>query len=103
MDLRWAVALYRAANSAGIPFLFKQVSNNLTERGMNALGLHLAHSEGREVDPETVDCVRQYPELSASFSPPNPKGVRWSSSDWSKYLRDHPGALTGQDPAPPLR
>lgn len=74
MDLRWAAAPYQVAKSASIPFLFKQVSHNLIERGINALGLYLAWSDGRSVDPATVDCVRQYPELSDSFSPPSPKG-----------------------------
>jgi protein gp37 len=90
MDLRWAAALYQKAHSAGIPFLFKQVSHNLTERGINALGLFLGQLSGNPADPEIVDCVREYPKLSVPFTPPEPKGVRWSKQDWAKYLRHHP-------------
>jgi protein gp37 len=89
MDLRWAAALYQTAHSAGVPFLFKQVSHNLTERGINALGLLLAQRSGRPADPERVDRIRQYPKLAVPFTPPAPKGVRWTGEDWTKYLRTH--------------
>ena len=89
MDLRWAATLYQTAHSAGVPFLFKQVSHNLTERGINALGLLLAQRSGKPTDPETVDCIRQYPKLAVPFTPPSPKGVRWTTEDWTKYLRTH--------------
>ena len=81
MDLRWAAALYQTARAAGVPFLFKQVSHNLTERGINALGLLLAQRSGKPADPERVDCIRQYPKFEVPFMPPAPKGVRWSGED----------------------
>jgi protein gp37 len=89
MDLRWAASLYETAHSAGVPFVFKQVSHNLTERGINALGLFLAQRSGKPADPEKVDCIRQYPKLTGPFTPPAPKGVRWTGEDWTKYLRTH--------------
>jgi protein gp37 len=87
MDLRWAASLYDAASAAGVPFMFKQVSDFRTERGINALGLYLARRNGENVDPETVDCVRQYPSTSLSFSQPQPRGVRWTQNDWEKCCR----------------
>lgn len=87
MDLRWTALLYDSAQKAGVPFLFKQISHNTTERGINALGLYLAEREGRVADPATVDCVRQYPEAALTFIPPEPKGVRLDADDWAKIRR----------------
>lgn len=83
MDLQWAASLFDAAGRAKVPFLFKQVSDNKTERGINALGLYLAHRAGKNPDPETVDCVRQYPKTELSFIQPQPKGQRWTRDEWS--------------------
>ncbi len=92
MELSWAASLYDACRKKQVPFLFKQVSNIHTERGINALGLFVAHRAGKPANPKTVDCIRQYPRpgFPISFTPPKPKGVRWSEHDWGKYLRDHP-------------
>ena len=87
MDLHWAASLYDSAQKAGVPFLFKQISHNTTERGINALGLYLAHRDGRTVDPETVDCVRQYPAFNFPVSPPEPKGNRLDGKGWAAYCR----------------
>ena len=87
MDLRWAASLYDSAQKAGVPFLFKQVSHNKTERGINALGLYLADRQGKTADPTNVDCVRQYPMVELEFSPPEPKGVRLDAAGWGKYRR----------------
>ena len=91
MNLDWAAGLYDTAQKAQTPFLFKQVSHNMTERGINALGLYLAHRKGEKVDPDTVDCVRQYPETPLSFSPPEPKGVRWTQNDWERFTKKECG------------
>lgn len=87
MDLRWAASLYDASQKAGVPFLFKQVSHNMTERGINALGLYLAYRNEEAADPETVDCIRQYPEVDLQFRLPEPKGVRLDAEGWGKYRR----------------
>jgi len=87
MDLRWAAALYDRAASAKIPFLFKQISHQKTERGINALGLYIAQRDGElpPPAPETVDCIRQYPDTGLSFNLPAPKGQRWTRGEWMRF------------------
>ena len=90
MKLRWAASLYDAAQKARVPFLFKQVSHNMTERGIKALGLYLTERDGRSADPEIVDCIRQYPKVNLRYSHPEPKGVRLDAKRWEKYRRKLP-------------
>ena len=87
MDLCWAASLYDASQKARVPFLFKQVSHNMTERGINALGLYLAHREGKTSEPDTVDCIRQFPDSALEFIPPEPEGIRLDAEGWAKYRR----------------
>lgn len=101
MDLRWAAALCDAASNSGVPFLFKQVSDQKTERGINALGLYLAHRNGKDAAPESVDCVRQYPTNALKFSIPTPKGIRWTQEDWDRYKPGLKGIWKG-NPVPKL-
>jgi protein gp37 len=90
MDLRWAVSLYDTAQKAGVPFLFKQVSHHMTERGINALGLYLADRDSEPADPETVDCVREYPKVPGQrIIPPGIQGVRLNQPEWESYRRRH--------------
>jgi protein gp37 len=87
MNIEWAAALYRTAQAANVPFLFKQVSHQGAERGINALGLYLAEQiEGAPLpDPATVDCVREYPDSDLFFWKPEAEGQRFKQGDWDKY------------------
>jgi hypothetical protein len=90
MELRWTAGLYDTAHSAGVPFLFKQISHTKPEQGINALGLYLAHRAGTMVNPETVDCVREYPKVPGHpIIPPGIQGVRLNQSEWESYRRRH--------------
>jgi protein gp37 len=88
MDLSWAASLYETAKKANVPFLFKQISHEKPEQGINALGLYLAHLDERHTDPESVDCVRQYPEIEGfPIVPPRIRGTRLNQAEWGKYLK----------------
>jgi protein gp37 len=90
MELRWAAGLYDTAHSAGIPFLFKQISHVKPEQGINALGLYLAQRDAMPANPETVDCVREYPKVPGHpIISPGIEGVRLSHSEWESYRRRH--------------
>jgi protein gp37 len=88
MDLRWAAFLYDATRRAEIPFLFKQISHLRPERGINALGLFLAARNGSQAKPESVDCVREYPEVAGyPIIQPGIKGMRLNQAEWESYRR----------------
>jgi protein gp37 len=90
MDLRWAAALYDTAHSASVPFLFKQISHQKPEQGINALGLYLAHRDGWPAAPEAVDCVREYPEVAGHpIIHPGIQGMRLNQAEWESYRRRH--------------
>jgi protein gp37 len=82
MDLRWAASLYDASQKAGVPFLFKQVSHNMTERGINALGMYLSGGTGTMSSKE---CIREYPKTGLQFAQPEPQGTYWSVDDFKKH------------------
>jgi hypothetical protein len=62
IEMAWAASLYDKAQSAGVPYFWKQISRFRPEQGTNALALYLAKRDGIEVDPKTVDLVREFPE-----------------------------------------
>ena len=89
MNLDWAASVYHKARREGVPYFFKQASAPINEWGNNALGLYLAEREGREVDPLTVDLVRQYPETPLPLMPLDPgKGHRFTKKEWDQYKGD---------------
>lgn len=87
MKLEWAASLYDAAQRARVPFLFKQISDEDTEQGINALGLYLAHRSGQNPDFTKDYCIREYPESELSFIQPAPKGKQWTQKEWDHFLR----------------
>jgi protein gp37 len=88
MQLSWAASLYDTTQRAGVPFLFKQISRYKPEQGINALGLYLAHVAGKKADPESVDCIRRYPQLEGfPIAPTGVKGARLSQAEWDEYMK----------------
>jgi protein gp37 len=88
MDMRWAAGLYDATKGANIPFLFKQISHKRPEQGINAFGLYLANRKGEAADPESVDCMREYPRVAGyTIVPPGFHGVRMDLAEWQSYCR----------------
>lgn len=96
MELRWAASLYDAAQTAGVPFLFKQISHKKPEQGVNALGLYLAHRNGELAAPESVDCMREYPMVAGyTLVPPGFHGMRMDQAGWQSYWRQQDTPLCG--------
>src|ERR1019366_9502070 len=90
MELQWAASLYDAAQNAGVPFLFKQISHKKPEQGVNALGLYVAHRNGGLAAPESVDCMREYPMVAGyPIIPPEIRGGRLDQAEWESYRRRH--------------
>jgi hypothetical protein len=61
MEMKWAASLYDKAKAAKIPYFWKQISAYRPEQGIDALGLYLAKRDGIEVDPDTVNLIRDFP------------------------------------------
>ncbi len=100
MRMEWAAEVYDRCEKQDVPFLFKQASNFLTERGINALSLFLAERDSRHVDPATVALIRQYPATELSLLLFTEHGKRFTSADWSKYRKDEVSVHGGRAPVP---
>lgn len=90
MSLNDAMKLHDRCKRAGIRFLFKQVSHVHSERGRNALSLHLARRDRKLIDPMTCELIAEYPAIAdgklMSFPAPGPK-ARFSRSEYHDYLK----------------
>jgi protein gp37 len=85
MDLAWAAEIYDRCQLASIPFLFKQSSNFVSERGINGLSLFLEERAGRQADPAAVPLLRAYPETELPLLPFVEYGQRFSAEDYAEY------------------
>lgn len=85
MDLAWAAEIYDRCQVLGIPFLFKQSSNFVSERGLNGLSLFLEKRAGEQADPASVPLLRAYPGTELPLLPFVEYGKRFSAADYAKY------------------
>ena len=88
MDMAWAASLYDLAQQKKIPFLFKQISHVKPEQGINSLSVYILDPEAEQAEPESFDCIREYPQIPGfAIVPPEASGVRLSQAQWKKYMK----------------
>jgi hypothetical protein len=85
MDLAWAAEIYDRCQVLGIPFLFKQSSNFVSERGINGLSLFLEERARGQAYPAAVPLLRAYPETALPLLPFIEYGQRFSAEDFAEY------------------
>lgn len=85
MELVWAAEVYDLCRDRGIPFLFKQASDQFSERGINALNLYLAERTGKAADPDKVSLLRSYPHTTLPLLPLVEQGTRFTDSEYKRY------------------
>jgi protein gp37 len=90
MNLAWAAEIYDRCQP-GIPFLFKQSSNFVSERGINGLSLFLQERAGRQADPATVPLLRAHPKTELPLLPFIDYGKRFSAREYTKYQQPRSG------------
>ena len=85
MEMAWAAEVHDLCKARGTPFLFKQSSDIYTERGINGLSLCLAERAGREVSPDTVSLIREYPTTALPLLPFVEHGKRFTGAEFRQY------------------
>ena len=49
--------------------------------------VYIADKQGDPVDPEGVDCIREYPSIDPLLVPPGIKGDKFDLNQWKSYRK----------------